>query len=105
MNFFELNKAFGAVLMALIFIMATGMVTGFIFHHETPEKPGYVIEVADASDDAGAEEEAVEEVDFATLLASADVEKGIKVAKKCSACHYVSRKVERQRPDRTFMAS
>ncbi|PLW75814.1 c-type cytochrome [Cohaesibacter celericrescens] len=86
MNSFELNKAFGAFLMALIFIMVTGMVTSFIFHAETPEKPGYVIEVADASQEA-APEEVVETVDFATLLASADADKGAKVAKKCASCH------------------
>lgn len=87
MNFFQLNKAFGALLMALIFIMVTGMVTGFIFHAETPEKPGFVIEVADASGDAAPAKEAEEEVDFATLLASADIAKGEKVTKKCAACH------------------
>jgi cytochrome c553 len=86
MNSFELNKAFGAFLMALIFIMGTGMVTSFIFHAGTPEKPGYVIEVADASQEA-APEEVVETVDFATLLASADADKGAKVAKKCASCH------------------
>ncbi|WP_319530600.1 cytochrome c family protein [uncultured Cohaesibacter sp.] len=86
MNFFELNKAFGALLMALIFVMVTGMVTGYIFHEEAPATPGYVIEVAEAGDSA-APKEAVEEVDFATLLASADPEKGEKVAKKCAACH------------------
>ena len=86
MNSFELNKAFGALLLALIFIMVTGMVTGFIFHKADPETPGYVIEVAEASQDAAPEAE-VEEVDFATLLASADAEKGAKVAKKCASCH------------------
>lgn len=87
MNFFELNKAFGALLAALIFIMVTGMVTGYIFHEETPETPGFVIEVADASETGGKAKEAVEEVDFATLLASADAAKGEKVTKKCLSCH------------------
>lgn len=86
MNFFEINKAFGALLMALIFVMVTGMVTGFVFEDEAPATPGYVIEVADASGDAAPKEE-VEEVDFATLLASADAAKGEKVAKKCASCH------------------
>ena len=86
MNFFEFNKMAGAVLMALIFIMVTGMATGYIFSDEAPEQPGYVIEVADASG-AGAAKEAEPEVDFATLLASADAGKGERVAKKCAACH------------------
>ena len=87
MNFFELNKMFGALLMALIFIMVTGIVTGFIFHEEKPKTPGYMIEVADTSGDAAPVEEEVVEVDFAALLASADIGKGERVAKKCAACH------------------
>ncbi|SNY91841.1 cytochrome c [Cohaesibacter sp. ES.047] len=86
MNFFELNKAFGALLMALIFIMVSGMVTGFIFSADEPETPGYEIEVADAGDTAAPVEE-VEKVDFSVLLADADPSKGERVAKKCAACH------------------
>lgn len=44
----------------------------------------YVIEV-----DEGGSSEPVEEVDFATLLASADAEKGAKVFGKCRACHKI----------------
>ncbi|WP_316858853.1 cytochrome c family protein [uncultured Cohaesibacter sp.] len=90
MNFSELSKLavmiVGAVVMALIFVGVTGAATGFIFKAETPEKPGYIIEVADASGASPAKEEE-KEADFATLLASADIEKGEKVAKKCVACH------------------
>ncbi|NDW53340.1 c-type cytochrome [Aliiroseovarius sp. PrR006] len=46
---------------------------------------GYVIAVE--SDDHGAEEEEVEAVPFADLVAAADVEKGAKVWSKCKACH------------------
>ena len=42
----------------------------------------YVIE----TDEGGAEED-VAEVDFATILAAADVDKGAKVFGKCKACH------------------
>ncbi|MCT4655827.1 MAG: cytochrome c family protein [Cohaesibacter sp.] len=88
MNFFELNKAFGALLLALIIVMITGMVSSFIFHSEVPEKPGFEIAVADAEAPAAdtAKEEAPE-VDFAALLASADVAAGEKLTKKCAACH------------------
>ena len=87
MNFFELNKMFGALLLAAIVAMVTGMVTSFIFSADMPEKPGFIIEVADASGEAPAAEEEEEEVDFASLLAEADVDKGAKVFKKCAACH------------------
>jgi len=85
--FFELNKMFGALLLSLIIIMVTGMVTSFIFSDDMPEKPGFVIEVASSDGAAPAAAEEEEVVDFATLLASADVDKGIKVFKKCAACH------------------
>ena len=44
-----------------------------------------LLEVADTSSDSA--EELEEEVDFATLLASADLDKGKKVFAKCKACH------------------
>jgi cytochrome c len=88
MNFFELNKVFGALLLSLIIAMVVGMVSTFIFSTDLPEKPGFEIVVASADDGAAAPvKEAEPEVDFATLLASADLAKGEKLTKKCAACH------------------
>lgn len=53
-----------------------------LYHTEAHGEASYVIEV----EEAGAEEVA-EVVDFGELMASADVGKGAKVFKKCSACH------------------
>ncbi len=53
-----------------------------LYHVESHGEASYVIEV----EEAGGGEEAVE-VDFAELMAAADVEKGAKVFKKCTACH------------------
>ncbi len=53
-----------------------------MYHAEAHGDPSYVIEVADAGD---AVEE--EEIDLVALLASADIAKGEKTFKKCSACH------------------
>ncbi|MGJ5619917.1 c-type cytochrome [Sulfitobacter sp. MF3-043] len=55
-----------------------------MYHAEAHGEPSYVIEVVDAGGDS---EEA--EVDFGELLAVADIAKGEKVFKKCSACHKV----------------
>ncbi len=55
-----------------------------MYSAEAHGDPSYVIEVADAGDDV--EEE---EIDLVALLASADIEKGAKTFKKCSACHKV----------------
>ncbi len=87
MDSFELNKIAGAVLLSLLIVMALGVTSDIIFDSETPETPGYVIEVADAGDTGGAAEVVEEVVPIGTLLASADAAKGEKVAKKCAACH------------------
>ncbi|HAT84959.1 c-type cytochrome [Cohaesibacter gelatinilyticus] len=88
MNFFELNKAFGALLLSLIIMMVIGMVSSFIFSADAPEKPGFEIAVANNDGgDAAPAKEAEPEVDFATLLASADPAAGEKLTKKCASCH------------------
>lgn len=53
-----------------------------IYHTAGHGEPSFVVEVADTG---GGEE--TEEVSFEELMAGADVEKGAKVFKKCSACH------------------
>lgn len=54
-----------------------------IYHAESHGEQSYSIEVVEAT------EEPEEEIDLATLMLDADVEKGEKVFKKCSACHKV----------------
>ena len=56
-------------------------------HGEGEIHAAYKIETEDAS--GGAEEAEEEAVDFATLLADADLGKGAKVFKKCAACHKI----------------
>jgi len=90
MDSFEFNKIAGAILGTLVFVMGISFVTELIFHSELPENPGYVIEIAEASTGDEAEataSAAAEEQSVVALLATADVEKGLKVAKKCAACH------------------
>ncbi len=54
-----------------------------IYHAESHGEQSYTIEVAEA------EAEEAEEIDMETLMAEADIDKGAKVFKKCSACHKV----------------
>ena len=65
----------------LVFLLGKWAATE-IYAMDSHGEASYVIEVAAAGGD-----EEVEEVSFADLLASADVGKGAKVFKKCSACH------------------
>jgi cytochrome c len=79
------NTIAGWVLAGGIAALGFTVVSGMVFHGEAPEKPGYAIEGV-AEGDA----EAVAAVPIATLLATADVEKGEVVFKKCTACHSIA---------------
>ncbi|MEM7424891.1 MAG: cytochrome c family protein [Pseudomonadota bacterium] len=88
MDSFEFNKIAGAVLFSVLVMLGLRALGDTIFHVDAPEKPGYAVEIAETGTSAsGGQEAAKEEVPLAQLLASADVAKGLKGFKKCSACH------------------
>lgn len=78
------TKAAGGVCGALLVFLLGKWAAEELYHVDSHGEASYVIEVEDSGN--GAE---VEEVDFATILASASVESGAKVFKKCSACHKI----------------
>ena len=77
------NTVFGWVLAGGIAAVGLSIVGGKYYHSEDPEKPGYVIEAAEA---AGAEAGP----SLNTLLATADIAAGEKVFAKCVACHTIN---------------
>jgi cytochrome c len=88
MNSFEFNKMAGAVLGTALVVFGLKELAGAIYHSETPEKPGFMIEVAEAA--TGGEEAAGEPaavVPLGTLLTTADASKGQAAVKACAACH------------------
>jgi cytochrome c len=87
MDSFELNKIVGAVLFTLLVVMSLGIFAGEIYAPAVPEKPGFVIEVAEETSGGGGAAAAPQDPPIATLLASANVAAGEAVAKKCAACH------------------
>ena len=87
MDAFELNKIAGAILFALLVIFGTKTATNLIFKAEKPEKPGFEVEVAEATGEKGGEQKEEQAVPLGKLLAEASAEKGASVAKKCTACH------------------
>ncbi len=92
MNSFEFNKIAGAVLGTALLVFGLSELAGIIYHTEAPERPGFAVEVAEASGEAG--EAAAPEapaVSLGTLLASADATKGQTVFKACAACHDVAK--------------
>lgn len=82
------NTIAGWVLGAGIAALGFTILSGTIFHAETPEagKQGYAIEGVESSE-AGAGAAAVP---LATLLAKGDAAKGEAVFKKCTACHTIT---------------
>jgi len=90
MNSIELNKIACVVLFTSLAIFGLNILGSIIYAPSTPDKPAYSVEVADAAPAGGGDAAKGEgEPDIATLLASANQEKGAKGFSKCKACHTV----------------
>ncbi|MGJ8615432.1 MAG: c-type cytochrome [Sulfitobacter sp.] len=81
-----ITKAAAGLLGAWLILLLGKWAGEEMYHADAHGDPSYVIEVADAGGDTDEPE-----VDFTALLAEADIEKGAKVFKKCSACHKVEK--------------
>ena len=86
MNSTRTNKFIMAFLAAVFVVMTTSILSDTLFYSPAPEKPGFIIEAAEAST-GGEAAPAKEEVSIAVLMQSADAEKGANVFKRCAACH------------------
>ena len=89
MDSFELNKIIGAILLVALLVIGIGKVSNLVFKVKQPEKAGYEVEVETVVTSKTTEEEVVEEVNIAALLATGDLSHGEKVFKKCAACHSI----------------
>jgi len=90
MNDLEGNKIVACVLVAGLIAMLSGKVADALYHPDlAPEKRGYQVDVSSASLAAPGAQKAAEEVviDIAALLASAQIDIGKKISKKCVSCH------------------
>lgn len=80
-----ITKVAAGLFGAWLVLLLGKFVSEEVYHNEVHGDPGYVVEVASA-ETGGAD---AEPVDFAAILASADIGAGEKVFRKCSACHKV----------------
>ncbi len=87
MDSFEFNKMAGAVLATALVVFGLKELSAAVYHSETPEKPGYAIEVAEAAATGEAQAATGPAVSLGTLLASADPAKGAAGVKASAACH------------------
>jgi cytochrome c len=85
MDSFEFNKIAGALLGTALAVFGLNSLSGIIYHAETPQKPGFLIAEAEATE--GGEEAGAEAKPIGALLATANVEKGQSGAKACLGCH------------------
>ncbi|MGE4373678.1 MAG: cytochrome c family protein [Xanthobacter sp.] len=78
-----LIKAVVGIVLALVLAFGLGYVSQFLFAPHIPAQPGFeVVVLAEGETAAQPKEVPIEE-----LFATASIEKGEKVAKKCAACH------------------
>jgi cytochrome c len=91
MDSFEINKIVAAVLLVALLVIGIGKLSNVIFYVEKPEKPGYAVEVQQASTSTTATTTVEDKtVDIAALMALGDVNAGEKIFKKCAACHSIN---------------
>ena len=77
------TKAAGGLFGALLVFLLGSWAADELYHVEAKGEQAYVIDTGDSE----AEVAEVEEVDFATVLASAEVDRGARLFRQCSACH------------------
>lgn len=87
MDSFAFNKYAGAFLGTALLVFGLGEVKNAIYHAETPEKPGFVIEVAATGEGEPGGGETAPTESLGARLAKADPAKGQAQAKACLACH------------------
>ncbi|MDC9700824.1 MAG: cytochrome c family protein [Alphaproteobacteria bacterium] len=85
---FELNKIAAAVLSSLLFVLAIGKVSNFLFPTSYNETASHSSLSTKKPPKVVAASEIVPKISFAELLASGNSEKGAIIAKrKCASCH------------------
>ncbi|MFG1464866.1 cytochrome c family protein [Xanthobacter sp. DSM 24535] len=87
MDSFELNKIAGAVLGTLTLTIGLGIVSEILFAPEAPAKPGYEIAVPEGPAGGNVTEAKAAVIPIEQLFATASIEKGANVAKRCGSCH------------------
>ena len=89
MDTFEINKIVGAILFCMLVIVGLSNLGDILLHPSMPEQTIYPVTVAESGGEEGAAEAEPTEPAIGVLLASASVEGGQKVFRKCQACHTV----------------
>ena len=87
MDSLKFNKIAAAILSSILLIMMFGKIGNFLVKPNTDVSNAYPIEVPETNTAVAREEKEVVIEPITALLATANLESGLKIAKKCVACH------------------
>ena len=87
MDSLKFNKIAAALLSSILLIMMFGKISNFLVNPNTDVSNAYPIEVPETNTAVAKEEKEVVIEPITALLATANLESGLKIAKKCVACH------------------
>ena len=88
MDSFEWNKIFGALLGCAFVMLSLSFVAESLFSVHPPHKEGYALEGGGDVAHGTATPKAKAEIESANeMMASMELARGAKIAKKCAACH------------------
>jgi len=87
MDSLKFNKIAAALLSSILLIMMFGKIGNFLVNPNTDVSNAYPIEVPETNTAEAKEEKEVIIEPITALLATANLESGLKIAKKCVACH------------------
>ena len=87
MDSLKFNKIAAALLSSILLIMMFGRISNFLVNPNTDVSNAYPIEVPETNTAVAKEEKEVVIEPITALLATANLESGLKIAKKCVACH------------------
>ena len=82
----NMNMALGALLGTVFVLFSVSIASEGLYHSETPEKPGFIIEATEEASATATQAEAPA-IPVADLMAKADPAKGEQLFKKCASCH------------------
>ena len=89
-----MNKYFLSLISILILFQTFHVIDEMFFKKKNQKDKGYIIIESTKQKKEFKEEEIREKVNLDLLLRTANIEKGIKISRKCSACHDFSKELK-----------
>ncbi|MGN7679064.1 MAG: c-type cytochrome [Anaplasma sp.] len=89
MGGFGFNRIATAVLFASFLVLLVSNVVDLLYHPDENPAKGYTVDVESAQDASHTQQDTApqQDIDLASLMSTADAERGKAVSKKCTACH------------------